>query len=504
MSVVSVVTPDKDARRDTAPRAGGIELLVMRPAALPARAGAVDALRGLAILGMVLVAAEPIGVLPAWMYHAQEPPPAHEMNVNLPGLTWPDLVFPFFIFTLGVAIPLALARRLERGGGYGEILRGVVSRGVLLIFFALFRQHFDSLIAEIQPETSRWIIGLVAFAILFAIFVRFPDGWSRARRLGARAVGWAAALLMFALIRFPDGSRFKPERIDIILLILAYCAVFGTLVWLVTRRNILVRLAVLALVASFRLVGYNPGWLNTVYEYDPIPWLYSFSMFQFLCVVIPGTIVGDMLLDWMRTPPRHGAGTLRHGSWSRARTMVLAGGLLLFVPLVLVGIQSRHVFTTTMIAALLCAFVFSLARHPRTPTESLIAQLIHWGAFWLLLGLIMDPLDGGTKKVPETFAWFFQGAGLAIFVMVVFIIIMDVLQKPRWLQLLIDNGQNPMIAYVGYGMLVLPLLGLTTVKDAIESSEPPPWNAFGFSIIATLLVAVIVRFFTRRKLFWRS
>ena len=35
------------------------------PAAMPVRAVAVDALRGLAILGMVLVAVEPLRVLPA-------------------------------------------------------------------------------------------------------------------------------------------------------------------------------------------------------------------------------------------------------------------------------------------------------------------------------------------------------------------------------------------------------------------------------------------------------
>src|SRR5438270_12310689 len=98
-------------------------VVLRRPevAAAPARATAVDALRGLAILGMVLVAVEPLHVLPAWMYHAQEPPPDHQMDLTRAGLTWPDLVFPLFIFTLGVAIPLAWTRRLERGSGYGEI-----------------------------------------------------------------------------------------------------------------------------------------------------------------------------------------------------------------------------------------------------------------------------------------------------------------------------------------------------------------------------------------------
>lgn len=61
-----------------------------------------------------------------------------------------------------------------------------------------------------------------------------------------------------------------------------------------------------------------------------------------------------------------------------------------------------------------------------------------------------------------------------------------------------------MIAYVANGMLIMPLLGLTTIKGLVESQEPGPWLAFGWSIVILMLVAFTVRFFARRKLFWRS
>lgn len=474
---------------------------VSEAAVVPARALAVDALRGLAILGMVLVSAQPFGVLPAWMYHAQEPPPDHAMHMDLPGLTWPDLVFPFFIFTLGIAIPLALAPRLERRAGYGEIVRGVLLRGGLLVFFALFRQHFGSDVSQLQPGPARWMIGLLGFVVLFAIFVRLPGGWSRVRRLVVRAAGWMTALLMFAWIRFPDGSGFRPERIDLIVLILAYCAVVGSLVWLATRHSLPGRLAILGLLVTAHLVRYKT-WMSTVYEFSPVPWLYEFSHLEYLCIAIPGTIVGDMLLGWMRASRLAAAESLLD-RWSVPRATALAGILLLFVPLLLLGVQGRYVFATTSIAAGLCAAALYVARRPATPTESLVAQMVYWGALWLLLGLMLDPYDG-TKKVPPTFAWFFQGCGLAIFVLVAFIIIMELVERPRWLGLLVDNGQNPMIGYVGYGMLALPLLSLTTVKETIESRGPAPWLAFGWSLIVTVLIAYGVRLFTRRKLFWRS
>jgi hypothetical protein len=53
-------------------------------------------------------------------------------------------------------------------------------------------------------------------------------------------------------------------------------------------------------------------------------------------------------------------------------------------------------------------------------------------------------------------------------------------------------------------MLMLPVLGLTTIKEAVESRQFAPWIAFGWSVLVTLLVAYTVRFFSRRRLFWRS
>ena len=42
---------------------------------------------------------------------------------------------------------------------------------------------------------------------------------------------------------------------------------------------------------------------------------------------------------------------------------------------------------------------------------------------------------------------------------------MDVFRRKRWVQLLVENGQNPMIAYAGINNLVIPLLALTTVDQ---------------------------------------
>ena len=68
-------------------------------AAVSGRIASVDTLRGLTILLMIFV--NDLGpAAPAWMHHIQPP--------NADGMTLADVVFPAFLFIVGVSIPLAL------------------------------------------------------------------------------------------------------------------------------------------------------------------------------------------------------------------------------------------------------------------------------------------------------------------------------------------------------------------------------------------------------------
>lgn len=64
------------------------------------RALALDALRGYAIITMVLSATIVTHVLPGWMSHAQTPPPDHVFNPLLPGITWVEILCFLFSCSL--------------------------------------------------------------------------------------------------------------------------------------------------------------------------------------------------------------------------------------------------------------------------------------------------------------------------------------------------------------------------------------------------------------------
>ena len=119
-------------------------------------------------------------------------------------------------------------------------------------------------------------------------------------------------------------------------------------------------------------------------------------------------------------------------------------------------------------------------------------------------GLILETYEGGIRKDKATVSYYFVTSGLAICVLVAFTILIDVWNQKRPLRLLIDNGQNPMIAYAGINNFITPVLALTGGATLLTQFATTPWRGFCKGAIITLLVALVVSFLTRKKFFWRT
>lgn len=91
------------------------------------RVVSLDAFRGLTIAAMILV-----NNPGSWSYVYA--PLAH---AEWHGWTPTDLIFPYFLFIVGVAIPFSFSRRLAEGTGRGRLFRHVVRRSLILIGLGL-------------------------------------------------------------------------------------------------------------------------------------------------------------------------------------------------------------------------------------------------------------------------------------------------------------------------------------------------------------------------------
>ena len=88
------------------------------------RAISLDVFRGYAIVTMVLSGTIASGVLPGWMYHAQMGPRSnYTFDPQLYGITWVDLVFPFFLFAMGAAIPFSVGGKIEKGENLWKVIK---------------------------------------------------------------------------------------------------------------------------------------------------------------------------------------------------------------------------------------------------------------------------------------------------------------------------------------------------------------------------------------------
>jgi len=87
------------------------------------RLTALDDLRGLSVVGMLLVTNPGAWEMRwSWLDHAA-----------WYGTTAADMVFPTFLFCVGMAMTLSFAHRMEGGAGRGDILRHLYVRALLLI-----------------------------------------------------------------------------------------------------------------------------------------------------------------------------------------------------------------------------------------------------------------------------------------------------------------------------------------------------------------------------------
>nr|MDP9124979.1 DUF5009 domain-containing protein [Pseudomonadota bacterium] len=90
----------------------------------------IDAFRGLTILVMVFVnQLAGVSGVPQWARH---------MKADADAMSFVDVVFPAFLFIVGMSIPFALAQRQARGDDGAALQRHVLARSAGLIVLGLF------------------------------------------------------------------------------------------------------------------------------------------------------------------------------------------------------------------------------------------------------------------------------------------------------------------------------------------------------------------------------
>lgn len=250
---------------------------------------------------------------------------------------------------------------------------------------------------------------------------------------------------------------------------------------------------------------------DTVGALANIGGLYDFTWYKFLWIVVPGTIVGDILHRYLQQrrelqeqaqEQAHTqneanqaaeivAGSSSSGAWKIwLASLALTASLIL--PLVALWYHRGVLFASEVASAsdgaegwwirltwspvlaagaLLLIGVAAWALLPNKTTSSDSAdamakrfhlQILGWGGVILALGLLVEPFEGGISKgPPATLSWYLVSLGMSIVALSWLTLIIETSRAGRVLMApLIANGQNPMLAYVAIRNLLAPLTAL--------------------------------------------
>lgn len=465
------------------------------------RVAAIDLLRALAIIGMVASGQMFWNTeLPAFMFHAQVPPPTFVFNPDVAGITWVDLVFPFFLFSMGASMPLALRRREQKGEGVREVTVSALHRFVWLASFAIVLGNTRM---GVLSATKPWVASLVTlgvWALFFAMFVRVPN-LDRRKNAILNWCGFALLVGVTMLYKPLFGVEVSLYRSDVIILILASMALFGTLLWWATRNSTLVRVAIIGGVALLKMASSVDGsWCQWLWQQTPAVWLFRFEFLKYLCLVLSGTMAGDVIYRALKTGVTSERASDRHSGWLTATLVVL---LVAIIVVTMWGLFVREVATTVAVTLALCAVVGVVLANLRTTEQPLLKALFALGVVLFIIGLVAEPMEGGIKKDHATVSYFFVTGGLASFVLTA-ALALEIRFGVR-LRALEACGANPMFAYTASGYLLTPILTLTSLSVVIDRvANMGPWWAFGRGVLFALLVIAGTYPFTRKNYFWKS
>lgn len=458
------------------------------------RIASIDALRGITIIMMIFCAAFGWNSgLPAWMFHCQCPPPTYAFDPTVKGITWVDLVFPWFLFAMGAAIPFSLGSRLRKGASLGAVSLGLVRRWLTLAAFGLVLGN-----AGLITDYSAWGPSLLRFGIWCGLFLalwRVPSE----SKIPGRVVNLAGLVVIIALLvveKFAFGVKLGLHNIDIIIMVLSLVALAGGFAWLLTREKPVWRLVLLVLVAVLKEVCWQaPGVLRPLAFPHWIDWLLNWRYLQYMVVVLLGTFAGDII-----------AKSAAEGQLCAFPTG--AGGAiaailcLLSVPAALVGFFNRSIWALLAVIAVFAVVCLVLTRRDR----SAWALIMRIGYACLLLGIVFDPIDGGITKDHCNLSYMLSAGGLAC-LMSSFLLWCESRAALRGRSLsktLTMTGQNPMIAYTVTWFVILPLLNACGFGRFMEATAGSPLLGLLQGVILTGLMVAATCLLTRARIFWRS
>ena len=195
----------------------------METAINKSRVASVDAFRAITMVMMLFVNFYAgMSGIPHWMHHAAA-------KEDMLGLA--DIVFPAFLFAVGLSIPLAIGKRIDRGDSIMSIVGHIFMRSLALLVMGVFMVNLSYYSSDGAMLSYRWYEILMAVAFIL-IWNDYPKRWPF---YILRALG--VGLLVFLYFVFNGKEPFAFHWWGILGLI-GWAYLFCALLYLLSFRKL--------------------------------------------------------------------------------------------------------------------------------------------------------------------------------------------------------------------------------------------------------------------------
>jgi predicted acyltransferase len=398
-----------------------------------ARVDSIDIYRGLTIFLMIFVnefggpGMADIVNAPKWLWHAMTPDAFH----------FADIIAPAFLFIMGVSLPFAVNKRLEKGDTLGQVWRHTLIRTASLMIIGISMGNMRAGRLTMRPiGLSPMLWSTLLMLSLILIWVQYPrtKGFWKYFFMALRIGG--VALLVYLLVVYREGPDLQWIQLRwFVLGLLGWAYLIAFIAYLALKRYPAGLVGLIA-VLVFLSIGEKAG------VFAPFPWLMAINK-----LINFGSVIG-----------LHPAMTV---------SGVFVG--LLFMP-----------------------------DSPAPAVRERIKWMLVFAAGTWAAAVLTRPLWGAQKQ-QSTPSWGLYSIAISVAVFALVYWLVDVRQIKAWGAMFRPVGKNPLLPYFLHYMFhpLLYVLGLHGLNKYLHEGWP---GAIRVLVTATLLTLFANWLTTRYKL----
>lgn len=158
----------------------------------PNRIASIDILRALTMVLMIFVNdLWSLTNIPVWLLHT---------TADQDGMGLSDIIFPAFLFIVGMSIPFAINSRKKKGNTNGQILLHILSRGAALLIMGVFLVNGENLNST-ATGISRLLYNVLCCVSFVLIWNAYPSNMKSFFVWVARTIGVITLLILAFQVR---------------------------------------------------------------------------------------------------------------------------------------------------------------------------------------------------------------------------------------------------------------------------------------------------------------